>query len=164
VLKQFELLKGFWYGKKTIWESPKVEPVICPIIAMVESKKGGEYFSIPYFWRLKDNSQSGLFSIIKKGANNAFECVWSDSWHNPEHDLKLTGALYADTFFSFLGQYCLNNNNRSWKIKITSHTRDVIQFLMYNISPSDEEFLAVDIQIHQVKESNYLQKKEKYHL
>jgi hypothetical protein len=163
MLRNFELLEGFWYGKKSIFLESKKDPFISPMIAKIESKKNGYQFLIPYLWKNEDNIQKGLLVLIRKNNYGLYDCLWSDTWHNIQNDMKLEGLIYNFTTFSFNGHYSVQNNiDWGWKIKIMSNTRDILQILMYNVPPEKDDLLAIEIMLHRVNEKSYLQKKEKY--
>ena len=152
VPKNLENLVGKWRGINclhTVWiaENP---------VRQTESQAGidltarGRFLKIEYDWFFENTKQEGLILIGDEKDTDSIKSFWIDSWHLSDKFMVSEGNS-TDGAISLKGFYAVPEHpDWGWKTIIEPAANDSFKITMYNVSPEDEETLAVEMEFTKV--------------
>lgn len=149
VPQTLENLVGKWHGINrlhTVWipENPVRETVSA---ANVELTARGRFLKIEYDWSFEDAAQEGLILIGDEKDSDLFKAFWIDSWHLSDKFMVSEGLLDENGAISLKGFYTVPDHpDWGWRTVIELKKDDLFKITMFNVSPEDEESLAVEME------------------
>ena len=137
-------LVGKWQGTNKLWLDPIQSARESAGTAVFQLTTKGKFATLHYTWADAGQPQEGLLLF---GANGQeAEAAWVDSWHMQDVMMHCTGEIQPDGAISVLGSYAAPPGpDWGWRLTIRPLPDDQFQFLMHNISPDNEEMLAVEV-------------------
>ena len=149
VPENLECLVGKWRGINrlhTVWipENPVRET---ESKAVVELTARGRFLKIEYDWFFENAEQEGLILIGDETDSDLIKSFWIDSWHLSDKFMVSEGRSEKDSVISLKGFYAVPEQlDWGWKTIIETDENNNFKITMYNVSPENEEILAVEME------------------
>ncbi|MBX3050922.1 MAG: DUF1579 family protein [Caldilineaceae bacterium] len=144
-------LLGQWRGENRLWLDPDNPPALSETTALVESIAQDKFVTLRYTWADDGNPQDGLLLLGAESDDGSVQAVWVDSWHMDRVQMQFWGAVGPDGVVSVAGSYAAPPGpDWGWRIVIEPRQGDSFRLLMYNVTPEEEEQLAVEAVYHPV--------------
>ena len=125
-----------WTGENRLWfEDPTKPERSDGTLTIGES-------SFTYTWSFQDQPQKGELTL--RGPNGSLRADWRDTFH-AESGMQLHG-FYRDRVLRLFGTYGAGDGpDWGWRIELDLCDPDHATLRMFNMLPSGEEMLAVDL-------------------
>ena len=142
-------LVGKWHGINrlhTVWieDNPVSETKSS---AVVELTARGRFLKIEYEWTFENAPQEGLILIGNENESDSVKTFWIDSWHLSDKFMVSEGRLDENDVISLKGFYTVPDNpDWGWRTIIEPEINNSFKLTMYNVSPENEETLAVEME------------------
>ena len=149
VPKNLESLVGKWRGINrlhTVWipENPVRESESRVVIDLTAR---GRFLKIEYDWIYEDAKQEGLILVGDEKDSDLIKSFWIDSWHLSDKFLVSEGLSGNSGAISLKGFYVVPEHpDWGWTTIIESVKNNSFKITMYNVSPENEETLAVEME------------------
>jgi len=145
VFETFGKYVGDWKGVNNLYLSWLPDPLRQSDSNLsVSLKANGQFVSFEYTWVYEKEPQEGLLLLGSDTRSNAVQTVWTDSWHSSHTIMLSDGTASDDGSVSVKGHYKVDGHpDWGWRTDIIPGG-DKLRIVMYNISPEDEEDLAVE--------------------
>lgn len=141
----FEKTPEFWEGEKCLRLSPNIPERVSRTSATLSLEARGQAVSIQYKWSYENQPQEGLLLISQSEKPNGVRVAWVDSWHVKDQMMVCEGFELPDCGISAVGTYpAPNGPDWGWRIVVVPQDKDMLDVIMYNITPEGEEHLAVE--------------------
>jgi len=139
-------LIGNWQGNYRLVLSWLPEPNFISVSNMtVSSVANGKFLILSYNWKHEGVAQDGLLLIGNLHKQDELTGSWVDSWGMSGGIMQCHGTIGPEGDIFLRGNYEVKGSTEwGWRISIPFPRENVLQILMYNISPEQEEFLAGD--------------------
>lgn len=138
-----EAAVGRWSGVNRLYMLEE-EMREAPSEAVFEPAAGGQFYTLRYTWSYEGQPQDGLLLFNRPGEQGAVEVYWVDSWHMGDLVLHSRGEAVAGGALVVRGTYRVGDSPEwGWRTDISAAS-DALNFIMYNVSPEGEEYLAVE--------------------
>ena len=142
--KRFESLIGEWRGTSQLWLSPEAEAQESASTSSIALQGMGKFAAIEYTWSYEGDRQEGFLLLGSDQEGRVTRGAWIDSWHMGDEMMILDGSVRDDGVFSIRGIYAAPPGpDWGWKIELKSESADSFVITMYNITPEEQEQLAV---------------------
>jgi hypothetical protein len=142
---KFENLTGEWHGTNKLYTSWIPDDPIkeSKTNATVRTLANGKFLQIQYDWVCQDKPQDGVLLLSQE--LDSVKVVWIDSWHNGDKFMNFEGKIDENGALSVNGFYAVPENpDWGWRIDLVTENSDSFVITMHNISPENEEDLAVN--------------------
>ena len=151
VTEQLMRLEGDWIAVNRLWMMPGDPPIESECVTVVALATNRKFMHIAYTWE-HDGQQEGLLLIGKAAKTDAVTAAWVDSWHNGDRLMSCQGEVTEEGELSARGSYpAPSGPDWGWRIVIQADDDpDHWTLVMYNITPDDEEQLAVEARFTRV--------------
>lgn len=138
-------LVGKWVGTNQLWLMPG-EPVRESASTMVVALAAQERFvTLTYTWADEGKPQDGLLLIGYENDQKPVKAVWVDSFHVPDQIMTFLGTITPEGIASVKASYpAPSGPDWAWRITIEPDGGNSFRLIMHNITPDNQEFLAVE--------------------
>ena len=149
VPKTLENLVGKWRGINrlhTVWipENPVRES---ESQAAIDLTARGRFLKIEYDWIYEDAKQEGLILVGDEKDSDLIKSFWIDSWHLSDKFMVSEGLSGNNDAISLKGFYVVPEHpDWGWTTNIKPVENNSFKITMYNVSPENEETLAVEME------------------
>lgn len=135
---------GEWTGENVLHLSWLTPPQFhSPSVLTAANTVSDKFLSFNYKWEHENTPHEGLLLLGYDAEKKIVNAVWVDSWHSSAKPLALAGTIDDTGTVDLRGAYEVPNHpDWGWRIVI-NRPDDRLQLTMYNLSPEDEEDLAV---------------------
>jgi hypothetical protein len=104
---------------------------------------GGRFVRIDYDWAYRGTPQQGSLLIGYEADADAVTAHWVDTWHMGDKVMACRGSAEADGGLSVRGSYAAPPGPAwGWRIVLVPDGQR-LRLVMFNITPLDQEALAV---------------------
>ena len=144
--ENFKNLTGEWKGKNRLYTTWIVENPVQESDSLASAKMAAneKFLKIEYDWIYEGKNQEGLLLIGSEKDSNEVKAFWIDSWHMSDKFMTCDGS-FSDNSILMKGFYEVPNHpDWGWRIDIHFENEKSLKIVMYNVSPDDEEDLAVE--------------------
>lgn len=147
---------GAWTGSNRLWTMPGEEAEESAATATVSFSGQGKFVELRYTWATDGDPEDGL--IVLRELRGGVQAVWGDSWHTPDGFYLWNGEIVGSDraglqterdaltggLVSIRGSYpAPTGPDWGWRIELDLRQNDRLQMRMVNITPDDQEMLAV---------------------
>ncbi|WP_256009902.1 DUF1579 family protein [Desertivirga xinjiangensis] len=137
---------GQWQGTYRLVLSWLPNPDFISVSNMrIKSIANGKFLELSYDWHHEGVKQDGLLLIGNNNKQAVVTASWVDSWGMSGKIMNCYGTINQQGNIALGGSYEVPDNpDWGWRIEIPCPTDNILQMIMYNLSPEGEEFLASD--------------------
>ena len=144
--ENFKKLRGEWKGKNklhTVWieENPLTES---DSVAQINLAANEKFLKIEYDWLYENKNQEGLLLIGSEKDSDEVKAFWIDSWHMSDKFMTCDGKFSGDSILMKGFYQVPNHPDWGWRTDIVFEDENSFKIVMYNVSPENEEHLAVE--------------------
>ena len=145
VPEDLEKFIGNWKGNYRLHLSWIPEsPFESETKALIDFTAKGRFLKIEYDWIYENENQEGLLLIGSEKNSDEARAFWIDSWHMSDKFMSCDGH-FSDNSILMKGFYEVPNHpDWGWRIEIHFESESSFKIVMYNVSPENEEDLAVE--------------------
>ncbi|MEZ4866134.1 MAG: DUF1579 family protein [Caldilineaceae bacterium] len=144
VLDKLAACAGEWQGVNTLQDPFTAQAEDSPATAMVTPLLGGKFIRIDYTWHYQAHPQAGSLLVGYQADAGLVTAHWIDTWHMGDKVMACQGAATLGEELNLRGVFAVENGpDWGWRIILTPVSEQDLRIVMYNISPTDEEDLAV---------------------
>jgi hypothetical protein len=145
ITENFANLAGDWTGSNQLWLMPGEPAHESQTELTVRQAVRGGFTMLHYTWEEGGEAQEGILVIGPTADANAIQAEWIDTFHTAGGFMPFTGTVGADGNLTLKGSYSVGDSPTwGWHIRIAPAAGNTFQLTMYNISPEEEEYLAVE--------------------
>lgn len=138
-------LAGTWTGTNRLWFTPDMTALESPSTASVAPVVAGTFLEISYTWVYEETPHEGILLLGLSSSGSSAVVVFLDSFHMNKDVLLCRGEYDANGTVDGLGSYSFEGGPAwGWRIKVEPRS-DAFRLAMYNIQPTGEEALAVEV-------------------
>ena len=149
VALSFDKMAGFWEGEQRLRLSPNQPEQVSHTTASIDLEARGQIVSIHYQWIFEKKPQEGLLLLGQSDKPNGVHAVWVDSWHMQDRIMNCEGFELPDCGISVNGKYAAPSGQEwGWRIVVVPEDHNLLDLIMYNVTPEGEEELAVEAHFH----------------
>ena len=130
---------GEWRGTVRVWFDPDSEVIVSDITATTSPVLGGKSLRMDYQSKVNDSRSDGLMILGTDMSTNKPCLTWIDTFHTGGN----VGLFAAQDDGSLLGSYAAGEEVWGWRIRI--HEGDELRIEHFNVMPSGEEYLGVEV-------------------
>lgn len=134
--------EGEWHGHVRIWFDPTSEVIEAAITATTSYILGGKTLQVDYKSNVNESRSDGLMILGQDMSTNKRCLSWVDTFHTGGN----VGLFAAQEDGSLYGTYAAGEEVWGWRIRI--HEGDELRFEHFNVMPSGEEYLGVEVTLH----------------
>lgn len=140
-------LVGRWSGDNAVWLEAGAEPLRSSASAEVSVEAERQALRVRYHWTDGGRPQSGILLLVGDATLTAWAGSWTDSWHLAHQLMDLRGTGDASSV-SVRGTYAAPPGpDWGWRIALEPDDADRCTLRMFNITPDDQEVLAVETRL-----------------
>lgn len=144
-LTQLTDLIGKWQGENHLWLYPGDPVHLSESLAEISPVFQGQFSELCYTWAEGRKSQEGRMLLGQMPDSETIQAVWFDTWHMANQFMVCQGGVDAGGVVQVKGAYAAPPGpDWGWQITIEPQGKDQFRFLMHNITPEGESFLAVE--------------------
>lgn len=136
---------GDWAGHNKLWFDPTQSAIECDTAAEIRGEAAGRVLRISYTWTFDGKPCAGVLLIGDDAKAGRCDAAWSDSFHNGDRLMPLSGPNAGDGVVSVDGSYAAPPGpDWGWRITLEHPSPDAFVMRMYNITPDGTAALAVE--------------------
>lgn len=142
-------LVGNWRGINRLHMDWVPENPLCEseTTAKIELTARGTFLKIEYDWLFDGKTQEGLILIGDDKDSGLIKAFWIDSWHLSDKFMVSEGKIDKDEKISLKGFYTVPDHpDWGWLTIFKPERADSFKIIMNNVSPENEETLAVEME------------------
>lgn len=145
-LAELTTLIGRWQGANHLWLTPQESVRISESTAEISAIAHEQFTELRYTWADEGKPQQGWLVLGRAPKNAAIQAVWFDTWHMAHQFMVCAGNADDKGVVRIQGSYAAPPGpDWGWQITIEPQGKDAFRFLMHNITPEGEKFLAVEV-------------------
>jgi len=144
--EDFARFEGDWKGTNRLYLSWLSDPLKESESRMhISRKANGQFIQFDYDWEYEGEKQEGMLVLGCDAKTDAVQAVWTDSWHSRHTFMISDGTANENGTVSVKGYYKVPDHpDWGWRTEIIP-AGEKIKLTMYNVSPENEEDLAVEV-------------------
>lgn len=136
---------GEWTGHNKLWFDSTKPAIESGTTAVVQEEAAGRMVAVRYSWGYEGKAREGILLLGEDSVRGRCDAAWSDSFHNGNRLMTLTGPVAGDGDPSVTGNYPAPTGPEwGWRITLEHPSQDVFVMRMFNITPAGKEELAVE--------------------
>jgi Protein of unknown function (DUF1579) len=144
-LDKLKAQAGSWQGTSQLTTSPSVAAEDSASRLILTEILNGTFIRMDYTWAYQGNPQEGSLLIGYQAKPNIITAHWIDTWHMREKVMICQGSTDAEGITSVRGSYAAPPGpDWGWRIVMKLDDNQTLHIIMYNISPDEQEYLAVE--------------------
>ena len=145
-LAELTAITGRWQGANHLWLTPQ-EPVHkSESTAEISAIAHEQFIEIFYTWADEGKPQEGRIILGRSSTSDLVHAVWFDTWHMAHLFMVCEGNVDEKGIVRVNGFYAAPPGpDWGWQITIEPEGKDAFRFIMHNITPDGEKFLAVEV-------------------
>ena len=142
---------GVWKGTNNLYLSWLPDPLRQSSSDLIVSLKANKQFvAFDYTWAYEGEGQEGMILVGCDKNSDAVQTVFTDSWHSSHTFMLSDGKVSEDGSISVKGYYKVKDHpDWGWRTDIIPAS-ETLRIVMYNVSPDDDEELAVEMDFSRV--------------
>jgi hypothetical protein len=118
--------------------------------AEVSPRIAGQFLEIAYTWSYEGEAHEGLLILSGDKKTDAVSAFWSDSWHMAHKVMICEGSVKDDGRIDLKGHYKVPDHpDWGWRTELIPNADSLI-YNMYNVSPENEESIAVEMKLKRI--------------
>lgn len=136
---------GEWRGHNKLWLDASKPAMESETSAELREEAAGRMIAVRYSWGYEGKSREGILLLGDDPVRGRCDAAWSDSFHNGNRLMLLTGVASGDDNPSVIGSYSAPTGpDWGWRITLEHPSPDAFVMRMHNITPDGTEELAVE--------------------
>lgn len=136
---------GEWTGLNKLWFDPTKPAIESETLAVVQEEAAGRMIAVRYSWGYEGKAREGILLLGEDATRGRCDAAWSDSFHNGNRLMTLTGPASGDGNPSVTGNYPAPSGPEwGWRITLEHPSTNAFVMRMFNITPDGTEALAVE--------------------
>lgn len=145
-IAELSQLIGKWQGTNQLWLFPGDPVRLSHSLAEIRAISHDQFTELRYTWAEDGQPQEGQIILGQPSDSTQVKAVWLDTWHMAHQFMVCEGEIDENGAIWVKGSYAAPPGpDWGWKIALVPEGQDAFRFLMYNITPEGEEFLAVEV-------------------
>ena len=136
---------GTWRGTSRL-RDPSMDVLDdSPSTAELTPVLDGRFIRLDYAWAYQGRAQEGSLLVGYESGPAVVTAHWVDTWHMGEAVMSCHGIAENDGSITVRGTYSAPPGpDWGWRIVLQPRDGTALRLAMYNISPDDDEELAVE--------------------
>jgi hypothetical protein len=144
-LDMFQRFVGGWKGTNRLWLGPDEPARQSDSTLTIAYAVQTNVMTVHYGWSFEGEPQEGLLALCPHKSDGTIEAVWVDSWHQKDQFMFCKGDIDDRGAVSVQGSYSAPPGpDWGWRIVLEAGDSGTLTITMYNISPENQEDLAVE--------------------
>ena len=136
---------GSWRGTNRLQDPHTNASGDSPSSLVVTPVLRGRFVRLDYTWAYHEKPQEGSRLVGRDAQSGEVTAHWIDSWHMSDKVMACRGAAADSGALSVRGSYAAPPGpDWGWRMTITPDDRGTLRVVMYNVTPDEQEELAVD--------------------